>query len=56
MFEVLNQDNIICFKTEDFKKAKEIALKMKDELGENFNIYEHKQVWTTQTLDEAIKS
>lgn len=55
MFYVQNSDNVDCFKTENFLKAKEIALKMKEELAENFTIVEVKEVWTTSTLDEAIE-
>jgi hypothetical protein len=54
MFIVQNSDNVDCFKSESFNRAKEIAERMKDECGENFSIVEIKQVWTTQTLDEAI--
>lgn len=55
MFYVQNADNIDCFKTEDYETAKRVALRMKDELAENFSIVEVKQVWTTTKLDEAMK-
>jgi len=54
MFEVLNQDNVVCFKTENFSLAKIEAQRMKEELSENFTVWEIKQVWTTQSLEEAI--
>ena len=54
MFYVQNSDYVDCFKSESFEAAKKVALRMKDELGENFTIAEIKQVWTTQTLDEAM--
>ncbi len=54
MFFVQNADNVDCFKTEDFEAAKRVAKQMKEECAENFSIIEIKQVWTTQTLDEAI--
>ena len=47
-------DHVDCFKLESFAIAQKQALRMKDELGENFNIVEIKQVWTTTTLDEAF--
>lgn len=56
MFIVQNTDNVDCFKSESFVTAKEVAERMKVECGENFSIIQIKQVWTTQTLDEAIKS
>lgn len=56
MFIVQNSDNVDCFKSENFDKAKDVALHMKADLGENFTIIEIKEVWTTQTLDEAMKS
>ena len=56
MFIVENQDHVDCFKSESFVTAKQLALRMKEECGENFNIVEIKQVWTTQTLDEAINN
>jgi len=55
MFIVQNDDHVDCFKSESIAKAKEVAIRMKDECGENFSIIEIKQVWTTQTLDEAMK-
>jgi hypothetical protein len=55
MFEVLNADNVVCFKTEAFAIAKAQAEKMKADLGENFTVWEIKQVYVTQTLDEALK-
>jgi hypothetical protein len=54
MFIVENQDHVDCFKSESFNVAKQVAERMKEECGENFNIVEIKQVWTTQTLDEAM--
>lgn len=56
MFIVQNSDFVDRFKSEDFHSAKIIAVKMKEETGENFTIVEIKQVWTTQTLDEAIEN
>ncbi len=55
MFIVENTDGSCCFKSESFAVARKRALRMKEELGENFNIIEIKQVWTTTTLDEAMK-
>lgn len=54
MFIVQNNDNMDCFKSESFVTAKEVAVRMKDETGENFTIIQIKEVWTTQTLDEAV--
>lgn len=55
MFIVQNADNVDCFKSESFEAAKRVASQMKEECSENFSIIEVKQIWTTQTLDEAIK-
>lgn len=56
MFIIVNSDNNDCFQHESFEVTKKEALKMKEELGENFRIIEEKEVWTTQTLEEAINS
>lgn len=55
MFIVKNSDGITLSQWESFNGAKEDALKLKADHGENFIVEEIKQVWTTQTLDEAMK-
>ncbi len=55
MFIVQNSDHVDCFKSQSFVTAKQVAERMKNECGENFTIIQIKEVWTTQTLDEAIK-
>ena len=55
MFYVKNMKGVIThFCSEDFERAKEAAIGLKKEYGQNFLIEEVKQVWTTQTLEEAI--
>lgn len=54
MFEILNADNVFIAKFESFDEAKREAQRARADLGEQFFIYETKQVWTTQTLDEAM--
>lgn len=54
MFFIVNQDGITCAKDESFEAAKQKALTMKSELGENFNIFKYEMVWSTSTLEEAI--
>lgn len=57
MFEIRNKGNAVFRKVENFEVAKALA----DECAKAypnaspFSIFEVKQVWTTQTLDEAIK-
>lgn len=52
MYFVVNQDNIEYYKNESFELARKEALKMKAELGENFNIFKYEWVWSTKTLAE----
>lgn len=55
MFYVQTIEHETIFKTEDFKRAQSFALSMKSaNVDANFNIVETKQVWTTQTFDEAV--
>lgn len=56
MFEVLNSDNVVVYKSNNINLAKMQAQRMREELAEQFTVWEIKQVWTTQTLDEALKS
>jgi len=56
MFYVQNSDYVVCFKSESFDEAKQVALKMKEDCGENFTIADLRIVWTTQPLDEALKN
>jgi len=54
MFHVKDGANKIRRSRENFEEAKAEALKLKEETKENFAVYEVKQVWTTQTLDEVM--
>ena len=52
MFHIVNDDNATLSKTENLKDAKELALRMKEETGENFRIFKWEWIWSTKTLNE----
>lgn len=54
MFEVRNSNGELIDELENFNGAKAIAENFKMANKQNYHVYEIKQVWTTQTLDEAI--
>lgn len=62
MFEVRNKYNVTVrdrfgeYISENLDELKKKAERLKEATGSNFTIVEVKQVWTTSTLDEAIKS
>ena len=60
MFQVRRQtqadDSVLVFQSESFEKARQEAEAFKQTTGSQYGVYEVKQVWTTQTLDEALES
>lgn len=56
MFEVRNRHNETLYRNENLQLAKIQAEYLHDGNKKyHYDVYEVKQVWTTQTLDEAIK-
>lgn len=55
MYEVRNRYGVAVEQSEKLSVAKMFAEDRKKKTGLNYTIYEVKQVWTTQTLDEAVK-
>lgn len=54
MFEVRNNAGQVLYRNESFSKCKPYAERAAKNLGEPFHIFEVKQLWSTQTLDQAI--
>lgn len=55
MFEVRNRNSILVYQSGEFSRAKEYAKELAKEFDEPFDIFEIKQVWTTETSDEVLK-
>jgi len=57
MFEIRSRDlnGMVVGKSEDLQTVKDRADDLRLKLNQHFDIYEVKQVWTTQTLADAIK-
>lgn len=55
MFEVRNRKDEVVGCSESFETAKNLAQhKHENRPAMQYDVYEVKQVWTTQTLDEAM--
>lgn len=55
MFQVRRRDNTIVYSNESFLSARVRADHLQEVFNEHFDVYEVKQVYTTQTLEEFIK-
>lgn len=58
MYEIRSRDldGKVVGQSENLQTVKEHADNLRQKLNQHFDIYEVKQVWTTQTLDEVIKN
>lgn len=57
MYEIRSRElnGRVVGKSENFDVVKGQAERLKKDLNQEFDIYKVEQVWTTQTLDEAMK-
>ena len=53
MFEVRDRDGNTIYRNESFLACRVRAQKQADKYGKHYDVYEVKQVYTTQMLDEA---